>query len=135
MGRKKHKLAIGVMLTSIIVLTSIYRMTGNSPVPVPTPLSTASTSISTNDQTEAATPSLLSQSSTNQSRVSLSLSDDLSTSTARLEKARETGRSGDRPNVRVWYGQYFKEQNLKMLSASPIEREPNRLGLKISFSF
>lgn len=131
MGRKKHKLAIGVMLTSITVLTSIYRMTGSTPVPTPAQLNTTSTNVST----KVTTPSLLLQSSTNQSRVSLSLSDDLSTSTARLERARETERSGDRPNVRVWYGQYFKEQNLKMLSASPIEREPNRLGLKISFSF
>jgi hypothetical protein len=135
MGRKKHKLAIVGMLTCITVLTSVYRMTGSSPVPGPTPLSNSATNVSTNDQADISTLSLVSQSSIHQSRVSLSLSDDLSTSTARLDKVRETQRSGDRPNVRVWYGQYFKEQNLKMLSASPIEREPNRLGLKISFSF
>lgn len=132
MRRNKHNLAIVRMLISIAVLTPVCSMVESSSLPAQA-LATQNTA-STSDQPDATT-ALLSQTTTDEQRVSVSLNDELNHSIELLKKLPPAARTSGGPDIDVWYGEYFKAHNLRVLSASPIEKEPSRLGLKISFTF
>lgn len=132
MRRNKNNLAILRMLISLAMLTPVCSMVASSPQPgqAPVGMDTAITSYNP----DAAT-TLLTQAATTKQRVSFSLRDDLSSSSELLKRSLSTGRISSGPAINVWYGEYFTAHNLRVLGASPIEREPSRLGLRISFTF
>ncbi|MGC3958081.1 MAG: hypothetical protein QM813_09135 [Verrucomicrobiota bacterium] len=68
-------------------------------------------------------------------RVSISFDDGASKSYALLKRLPPTGKSSARPEIDVWYGQYYEDQIFRVLPASPFEKEPSRLNVKISFAF
>ena len=128
----QHKSAILLLLTSIAVLTPICSLVESTPVP--TPALVTRDAASANDQADA-TSFQLAQPQTETPRVSISFSDDLS-HTIKLERELPPiDKPGGHPGIDVWYGQFFTAQELRVLSASRVETEPSRLGLKVSFTF
>ncbi len=136
MSRNKNNLAILPVLISIAVLTFVCgspERTESSPPPAPTPLPTAP--VIANDPADADVIPLLTQTITAEPRVSITFNDDASSSFERLNKLPPTTKTSAGPDLDVWYGDYFTDNKLPRLSASPIESEPSRLGVKLSFSF
>jgi hypothetical protein len=125
MRRIKNKFAILRMLASIAVLTSVCGL------PAQGQLSARTTS--TSYKSEATTIPLLSQ--TKEQRVSISFNDDFRHSALLLKDSAPDAKTSDRTDIRVWFGEFFPAQDLRVRSASPIEREPRRLGVKISVIF
>jgi hypothetical protein len=132
MTRNKNNLAIVRMLIGIAVLTFVCGSTESSPPPAPAPLNTDA--ISANDQADVTTTPLP-QTITEAPRVSITFNDDSSSSFERLNRLPPTPKPSGGPDLDVWYGDYFTDNKLPRLSASPVESEPNRLGVKLSFSF
>ena len=135
MSRNKNNLAIVRMLISIAVLTFVCGSTESSPPPPPAPAPPTTAPTSASDQTDADATPLLTQTATDEPRVSISFNDDSSNSFELLKKSPPATKPSGGPDLDVWYGDYFTDNKLPRLSASPIESEPNRLGVKLSFSF
>ena len=128
----QHKSVTLLLLTSIAVLTPICSLVESSPAPETAPVTVDAANAS--DQADA-TAFQLAQTQTETPRVSISFSDDLS-HTIKLERELPPADKLSRhPDIDVWYGQFFTEQELRVLSASRVETEPSRLGLKVSFTF
>lgn len=132
MERNTNKFAILWLLTSIVVLTPVCSLVESSPLPAQTSLSSAPATGS--DQADDAF-ALLAQPTAAAPRVSFSLNEDSDRTFKLAKEAPATPKTSRRADLDVWYGEYFKTHNLRVLSASPIEREPSRIGLKISFTF
>ena len=133
MSRNKNNLAIVRMLISIAVLTFVCGSTESSLPSAQVPLTTDTTVAS--DQADAVATPLLSQTPADEPRVSITFNDDSGSSHELLQKAPPATKPSSRPDLDVWYGDYFTDNKLPRLSASPVESEPNRLGVKLSFSF
>ena len=133
MGRHKNKLASLRLLTGITVLASVCSWAGSSAVPAQAQLALDTTI--TSGKPDATTVSLLSQTKINEPGGSISYSEDFNSSYLLLKDSQSVEKTSSRPDIRVWYGQYFSSQELRVLSACPFECEPNRIGLKISFAF
>jgi len=133
MRRNKNNLALLSMLSCIAVLTFVCGATKSSAPPTPAPL-IADPAVASDPADAVATP-LLTQTSTAEPRVSISFNDDPSSSAPRLQKTPPAPKASGRPDFDVWYGDYFTDNKLPRLSASPLEKEPSRLGVKLSFSF
>lgn len=67
-------------------------------------------------------------------RVSVSFNDDARQDYALLKGTSSKGKTSRRADVEVWYGQY-SEQDYRVLPASPVEKEPSRLNVKLSIAF
>jgi hypothetical protein len=120
------------LLISIAVMVPICTLVESSPAPAPTPVTMDATTAS--DPADPTATFVLAETKTEAPRVSISLSDDASQS-FKLEKALPSSpKPAGRPDIDVWYGGYFSDRNY-ILPASPIEKEPGRLCLKVSFSF
>jgi hypothetical protein len=132
MSRNKNNLAIQRMLISIAVLTFVCGSTESSPPLTPAPLTTDLTSPS--DPADVTT-TLLTQTATEAPRVSISFNDDVSSSIALSKELPPAPKTPRGPDLDIWYGEYFTDHKLPRLSASPLESEPSRLGVKLSFSF
>lgn len=123
------------MLTGIVALGSVYGLTRNSPAPPLAPRELNPALIHTQREPEPTTAAVFAEAPPAERRVSVSFNDDRDSAYALLKGVPAADKAAHLPEVDVWYGEYFKEQNLRVLSASPIEREPSRLGLKVSFAF
>ena len=132
MERNTNKFAILWMLTSIVVLTPVCSLVESSPPPDQTSLSAAS--VTGSDQVDV-TFALPSQPEAAAPRVSISLNDHSDRSFKLTKQSPSAAKRTHRADLDVWYGEYFKTHNLRVLGASPIEREPSRIGLKVSFAF
>ncbi len=132
MERNTNKFAILWLLTSIVVLTPVCSLVESSPLPVQTSLNAAP---ATGGDPADAAIALLSQPPVAAPRVSFSLNEDSDQAFKLAKEAPATPKPSRRADFDVWYGEYFKTHNLRVLGASPIEREPSRFGLKVSFTF
>lgn len=132
MERNTNKFAILWLLTSIVVLTPVCSLVESSPRPVQPPLNAPAATGS--DQTDDAF-ALLSQPTATEPRVSFSLNEESDRAFQLAKDSSANTKPAPRADLDVWYGEYFKTHNLRVLGASPIEREPSRIGLKISFTF
>lgn len=82
----------------------------------------------------AATPALTQIEPPTASRISVSFNDDTSPAAALVKGVPPLEKNYRRPAIDVWYGPY-SEQDYPVLPASPFEKEPSRLNVKISFAF
>lgn len=135
MGRNTQKLTILAMLTGIVGVLSVVGWSGRSPQPATVPPALAATVAPEPEEVVLETPLTQTEPATAASRVTVTFNEDTSSSTyALLKGVPPTQKRSRRPDIDVWYGQY-SEQDYRVLPASPFETEPNRLNVKISFSF
>lgn len=132
MGRNTKKLAILAMLIGIVGVLSVVGWSGRSPQPAPAPPTLAAPITPERDEVVLVTPRA--QTPPVASRISVTFADDPSSPYALLKGASSTEKPSRRADFHVWYGQY-SEQDFRVLPASPVEKEPSRLCLKVSFTF
>ena len=121
------------MLTGIVGVISIADLSGNSPQPAPVQL--AKNVTVTDNQDDSSAVILETSSEPAPPKVSVSFNDETSSAYALLKGVSPIGKSSHRPDIDVWYGQYYSDEDYRVLPASPIEKEPSRLNVKISIGF
>jgi hypothetical protein len=134
MGRNTQKLTILAMLTGIVGVLSVVGWSGKSPQLATAPPPLAVTITHEPDEVVIETPLTQTEPARAASRVTVTFNDDTSSTYALLKGLPPTQKRSRRPDIDVWYGQY-SEQAYRALPASPIETEPSRLNVKISFAF
>jgi len=120
------------MLSGIAGVLSVVAWSESSPQPATTQPAIATTVTNERDEVVIETP--LTQTQPAAPRVSVTFNDDTSTTYALLKGVPPAQKRSYRPDIDVWYGQY-SEEDYRVLPASPVEKEPSRLNVKISFAF
>ncbi len=67
-------------------------------------------------------------------RVSVSFTDDTLESYALMRGVPPVRQSSGRTDLDLWYGEY-SDRDYRPLPASPLEKEPSRLNVKLSITF
>jgi hypothetical protein len=132
MERNSKKLAIVALLTGIAGVISIAGLSGGSSRPESTPSAVVATTTPAQDEIVVPTP--LPQTQPEASRLSVAFNDDTTSTYALLKGGPAMEKISRHPDIDIWYGQY-SEQDYRVLPASPVEKEPSRLNVKLSFSF
>lgn len=77
---------------------------------------------------------LLTEARTEQARISVSFAEDASESYALWRGVPRNRQSTRQTNLELWYGEY-SDSDYRPLPASPLEKEPSRLNVKLSITF
>lgn len=77
---------------------------------------------------------LLTEAQTEPTRISVSFAEDASESYALWRGVPPVSQSPRRTDLDLWYGEY-SDRDYRPLPASPLEKEPSRLNLKLSITF
>ena len=77
---------------------------------------------------------LLPAAQTEPARISVSFAEDASESYALWRGVPPVSQSPRRTDLDLWYGEY-SDRDYRPLPASPLEKEPSRLNLKLSITF
>lgn len=120
------------MLTGIAGIFGVAAWNGSSPHPaggLPPP------SVPAVAEATAAHPVvLLTEAEPAAPRVTVSFNDEDNEAYALLRGVAPRAGSSSRPDLNVWYGPY-SEHDYRPLPASPLEKEPSRLNVKVSIAF
>ena len=119
------------MLTGIVAVISFAGSSESSARPTTAQTTMAATV--TREQDYSVLQTGLTQTQHAAPKFSVSFNDE-NTATYVLSKGVPTEKISRRPDIDVWYGLY-SEQDYPILRASPFEKEPSRLNVKISFAF
>lgn len=132
MEKNPKKLVLLAMLTGIAGVIAVAGLSGSSPRTEPTPAAVAATAPPAPAEAGLLTP--LTQNKPEASRVSVSFNDDANQGYALLKGGAASQETSHHPDIDIWYGQY-SDQDYRSLPASPLEKEPSRLNVKISIAF
>lgn len=77
---------------------------------------------------------LLTEPPVEQARISVSFAEDASESYALWRGVPPTRQANRRTDLDLWYGEY-SDRDYRPLPASPLEKEPSRLNVKLSITF
>jgi len=120
------------MLTAIVGVLSVVG--SNKPAPQPLPTQPAIAASLTQEPEEVVLELSPAPTQAAAPRVSVSFNEDRSSSYALLKGIPPVPKRSHQPDIDVWYGEY-SAQDYPVLPASPLEKEPSRLNVKISFAF
>lgn len=130
MRRMTKQIACVTLLTGIAGVLAVTALPGRSLRPT----------MSAPQLTEAESPNTtppvvwLTEAKPEPSRVSVSFTDEASESYALLRGGTPGQTSPHRTDLDLWFGQY-SDRDYRPLPASPIEKEPSRLNVKLSIAF
>lgn len=137
MSKNSQKVAALAMLTGIVGVLFVAGWSGSSPQPAPVPPTqnvVLTPEPEPQDQNEVSPVASLTETQSVPSRVSVSFNDDASSTSALMKGVPPFEKSARYPDLDIWYGQY-SDQDFRILPASPVEKEPSRLNVKLSFGF